>query len=408
MDIGKRRWRRERKRSIPSASSVFRYLAAFHDEDQEELRKKEGIRKAFIPQANRYLRGLCSVNKDMLAFVQANRPMSRATVDMDATLVETSKSEASFCYKGFKSYQPLNTWWDEQGLIVHTEFLDGNVPAGYEQLRIFQEALECLPEGVDQVRLRSDTAGYQHDLLRYCDKGEHRRFGRIDFAVGCDVTPEFKSAVNELGDKAWTPLIKEVDGRRVETGHEWAEVCYVPNAISKSKTGEEFRYLALRERIQTQLTLPGMEERTYPFQTMDMGGRKYKVFGTVTNLAWEGDAVIRWLHMRCGRSEQAHAIMKDDLAGGKLPSGDFGENAAWWWIMMLAFNLHAVMKSLASGKRWSRKRMKAIRFALINLPGRVLEHAHRLIVRLAGGHPIFGEIVEARSRIAQLVLVDSC
>ena len=25
--------------------------------------------------------------------------------------------------------------------------------------------------------------------------------------------------------------------------------------------------------------------------------------------------------------------MKADLAGGKFTSGDFGENAAWWWIM---------------------------------------------------------------------------
>lgn len=34
-----RRWRKEQTRSIPSASSVFRYLAAFHDRNQEELRK---------------------------------------------------------------------------------------------------------------------------------------------------------------------------------------------------------------------------------------------------------------------------------------------------------------------------------------------------------------------------------
>jgi hypothetical protein len=37
--------------------------------------------------------------------------------------------------------------------------------------------------------------------------------------------------------------------------------------------------------------------------------------------------------------------MKDDLAGGKLPSTDFGENAAWWWIMILALNLNAKIKS---------------------------------------------------------------
>ena len=33
-------------------------------------------------------------------------------------------------------------------MVLHTEFRDGNVPAGYEQLRVFEEALEALPEGV--------------------------------------------------------------------------------------------------------------------------------------------------------------------------------------------------------------------------------------------------------------------
>ena len=45
-------------------------------------------------------------------------------------------------------------------------------------------------------------------------------------------------------------------------------------------------------------------------------------------------------------------MMKEDFAGGKLPSGDFGENAAWWWIMILAMNLNSAMKQLALGKSW--------------------------------------------------------
>jgi hypothetical protein len=40
-----------------------------------------------------------------------------------------------------------------------------NVPAGYEQFLVRKEALDMLPEGVTKVYLRSDTAGYQHDLL---------------------------------------------------------------------------------------------------------------------------------------------------------------------------------------------------------------------------------------------------
>ncbi|MBW2737839.1 MAG: hypothetical protein JRE64_03110 [Deltaproteobacteria bacterium] len=77
---------------------------------------------------------------------------------------------------------------------------------------------------------------------------------------------------------------------------------------------------------------------------------------------WEGEKLIHWLHERCGKSEEAHAVLKDDLAGGKLPSDDFGENAAWWWIMILALNLNAMMKKLAMEGSWLSKRMKAVRF----------------------------------------------
>jgi hypothetical protein len=76
-----------------------------------------------------------------------------------------------------------------------------------------------------------------------------------------------------------------------------------------------------------------------------------------------------------------------DLAGGKLPSADFGENAVWWWIMLLAFSLHALMKKLALGASWQPKRMKAVRFSLINLPGRVVKRSRRLIIRLTKNHP---------------------
>jgi hypothetical protein len=94
--------------------------------------------------------------------------------------------------------------------------------------------------------------------------------------------------------------------------------------------------------------------------------------------------------------------MKEDLAGGKLPSGLFGANAAWWHIMILALNLNSAMKRLVLGKSWVSKRLKAIRFSLINLPGRVLNHARSLIVRLTGGHPSNGILFEMRRRILKL------
>jgi hypothetical protein len=391
--------------SLPSPSAVFRYLSAFHDPDQE---KERIAGKAFIPVPNEHLRGLIRVNGDMISFIQDRHSEKIATLDQDATLVETTKRDALYCYKTFKAYQPLNTWWSEQGLILHTEFRDGNVPAGYDQLRVLQEALSILPVGVEKVRLRSDTAGYQHALLRYCAKGENERFGKIDFAIGCDVTPEFKKAVMEVEDSDWQTIYKEFDGNRIRTNQEWAEVCFVPNAIGHKKDAPVYRYLAVREAIGS-MTLPGMEspQLSFPFPTLQLNSQRYKLFGLVTNMDWDGEKLIHWHRERCGKSEEAHSVMKEDLAGGILPSGDFGENAAWWWIMILALNLNNAMKRLVLGKSWVSRRMKAIRFAFINIPGRIVERSCELIIRLAKGSPAIALLLEARRRIMSLSLAPS-
>ena len=398
-----RRWRKERTRTVPSPSALFRYLEAFHDAEQESKRETG---KAFIPASNQHLRGFAFINCDIAAFANQQMKEETATLDTDATLIATNKEESFYSYKSCKSYQPFNTWWAEQGIMLHTEFRDGNVPAGFEQLRVVKKALELLPAGIKKVRLRSDTAGYQHNFLKYCERGENKRFGRIEFAIGCDVTPEFKKAVAEIEESEWKPSYKIVKGKKEKTGREWAEVCFVPNAIGHSKRGPEYRYLAKREAMAEQLELPGMESQLkLPFQTMQTEGKRYKLFGIVTNMDWEGEKLIHWHHERCGKSEEAHSVIKEDLAGGKLPSGDFGENAAWWWIMILAHNLNAIMKRMALGESWSRKRMKAIRFSFIKLPGRVVERSRGLIIRLTKNHPSLDLLIEARRTIAMMVPV---
>lgn len=402
-----RRWRKEKRRVVPSPSAAFRYLERFHDEEQERLRRAEGTPKAFIPAANGALRGLSLVNRDLLAFAGAQGVNETATVDADATLKEVTKRSALYCYQHFPAYQPLNIFWAEPGLMLHTEFRDGNVPAGHEQLRVFKEALTHLPPQVKRVRARSDTAGYQHELMKYCDGGEDPRFGRIEFAFSCDVTPEFKREVTLVPQAEWHPMHRVVNGRTVETGVEWAEVCFVPDAIGRSKNGPEYRYLATREAMHDP-ELPGFEcQRELPFQTMTCSGARYKVFGIVTNMDWEGEKLIHWLHERCGKSEEAHAVLKHDLAAARMPSQLFGVNAAWWWMAVLAHNLNAIMKRHVLGGTWVDKRMKAIRFSLINLPGRVLERARRLIIRLSERHPMASFLVEVRCRIAALVPVPS-
>jgi len=391
-----RRWRKEKRRSVPSPSAVFRYMEAFHDESQEAKRVKG---KAWIPKPTPALLGLQGVGQDLLAAVQRLRPEKTATLDMDATLAQTKKAEALWCYQGYKSYQPLNVWWAEQRLVVHSEFRDGNVPAGFEQLRVLQEALDRLPAGVETVRLRTDTAGYEHALLQYCELGKNERFGRIEFAIGCDVTPEFKRCVARVPEAEWKPIWREAGGVPVKTGQEWAEVCFVPERMCNTKKGV-YRFLAIRERL-SQPSLPGMEPRL-PFPVMPFSGHSYKIFGVVTNLTWHGEEVIHWQRLRCGNSEEAHSVMKEDLAGGTFPSGKFGVNAAWWAVMILALNLNEAMKRLALGGKWVNRRLKAVRFELIHLAGRVVERSRQLWIYLSKEASTLAWLKEIRLRIAGL------
>ncbi|MGC8861516.1 MAG: hypothetical protein ACP5R5_01930, partial [Armatimonadota bacterium] len=54
------------------------------------------------------------------------------------------------------------------------------------------------------------------------------------------------------------------------------------------------------------------------------------------------------------------------------------------------------------GGVWAKRRMKAIRFLLIDVPGRVLEKARGLYLRLSQDHPALELIACARLRILDL------
>lgn len=392
----KSRWRRPRERTVPSPSALSAWLERFHDPAAPQAIAG----KAFIPMVTEALQGLWRVNQALLGFIQSHRPATVATLDMDATLIVTHKRDALHCYKGFKAYQPLNCWWAEQGAMLYSEFRDGNVPAGHEQLRVLKDCLPHLPANVTKVSLRSDTAGYQEELLLYCGEGKDLRFGVIDFAIGADVTEAFRTAVLATAETEWKPLIRVFDGEPQQTDQEWAEVCFVPNWAGHSRQRADYRFLAIREPLR-QLALG--DGAQLPFPTQEFGAKgTYKLFGVVTNRKDAGDQVIWWLRERCGKSEEVHSVMKRDLAGGQLPSGLFGANAAWWALTILTHNLNTAMKRLVLGKDWAAKRMKALRFRLIGLPGRVVSHARKLIIRLGAEAEVLSMIVSARQTIRAL------
>ena len=70
--------------------------------------------------------------------------------------------------------------------------------------------------------------------------------------------------------------------------------------------------------------------------------------------------------------------------------------------MVLALNLNEIMKRHVFGGRWASKRMKSLRFHLINIPARVIEHSRQLVVKLSASHPSLPHLIEARQAIVGL------
>jgi len=389
---------------------MHRYLRGFHDGDLEERREaaQKSGELAFIPRPNEHLQGLGAVCRDLVASVGQRSGCKVATLDQDATLSATSKLEALRCYKGFKAYQPLNTWWAEQQLMIHTEFRDGNVPAGHQQRRCLEEALAALPAGIEKVLLRSDSAGYQHDLMRYCDARDNKPCGRIEFTISAVVSPELKAAAARVSELQWKRLYRsDDDGDRWATNQEWAEIAFCPTDDYRCKDATPYRYFAIREPL-SEPELPGMEtpDAELPFATAVLGStnkKRYKLKAIVTNRTLPAEELIWWHRERCGKSEEVHAILKDDLAGRVLPSRYFGANAAWWWMNILAFNLLMAMKRLVLPEEWLPRRLKAIRFHIICLPGRVTRHARQLNINIGGGQAAYQLMLHIRETIARLL-----
>jgi hypothetical protein len=117
---------------------------------------------------------------------------------------------------------------------------------------------------------------------------------------------------------------------------------------------EAFRFIAIREKMSDQLSLLEQDGNA-PFPVMTMANIQYKLHAIVTNRRDEpAEELIQWHYERCGKSEEAHSVMKSDFAGGQLPSAKFGANAAWWALMILSMNFHTIMKREVLGDKWAK------------------------------------------------------
>ena len=113
-------------------------------------------------------------------------------------------------------------------------------------------------------------------------------------------------------------------------------------------------------------------------------GSKVKHFAIVSNVwEWTPGRLMQWHREKAGTVEGVHDVVKNELAGGVMPSKYFGANAAWLRLVVIAHNILTALKRLALPAEWLRARPKRLRFLLFNTAGRLVQHARKVVLRLA-------------------------
>ena len=277
------------------------------------------------------------------------------TVDVDSTICEVSantKHGASYGYTGELGYHPLVAVRSETGEIVHSRLRGGSSQKG---------AAHFVVETVNRVRragasgpvtVRADSGFWSYRLIADLD-----RLG-VEWSITIPQYEQVKAAIANIAETEWEPIDYPEGGE--------AQVTETAFCASKKGKGRRVRMVVRRTRL------------TDPAQAQLWPDWRYHAFAANTKLsAVEADA----FHRAHARVELAIRDIKAHAGLSHCPSGNFFANAAWLACTVLAHNLYRwiehhtrPMGRLTNGN--------TVRTRLFTLPGRIVNHGRKLILRL--------------------------
>lgn len=345
---------------LPSVTAAREFLERFHDKDLEKLRPERQVQKSFIFPSSQPIISLQQVQSGLVRraaklYEKQGQAQRMATVDQDATLIESHKAAAFYHYDEGRGYQPMVAVWAEADLVLADEFRDGNVPAKQQPLTCAKLAFAALPDTIQERYFRGDSACHEKELLdwlRHPDR-EKEPGGRIGFAVSAVMSEELALALRKVKEAEWKTFDKEDDG----TLRQWAEVDFVPGDKYERKDSQPLRYVGLR--------------LLKPQGVLFKDGTDRHFHAVITNRNIAGGRLLDWHREKAGTIEHTHDEVKNELGGGRLPSQRFGVNSAWFKIALLTYNIISAVKGLCLEGEERTARMKRLRLLLIHVAGRM-------------------------------------
>ena len=352
---------------------------------ESALLKLVGIRK--IPGVNtlsRWLHGqgqagvrlINKLNQKVIAVALKYLQVTEVTLDIDATVIETEKSSATYTYQRCPGYTMMVGTLAEIKQVIAAQLRHGCVSPRTDNIGFIKLCRKLLPKGIRLKCVRIDAAGYQLKVIDYLI-----RHG-IKFVIRAPKNLSISRAIAALSGSDWQPL-RYKDGSLSQ--HEWVARCshvmYRSDQVFDLVVQRTLKPLPAQEKMAIQLL---RRQRILNLFVDDTVQYSYRTIATNIK-GLDNSEIVHFYNQRGEHSENRIKELKSDFAAGRPPCSDFDANALYVAVCMLAFNVFALTRhGLPAGMR--RARASTLRVDLFALAGKIVYHGRQWQLKLPDGY----------------------
>ena len=282
---------------------------------------------------------------------------SAMTIDVDSTIAEVhgkAKQGAAYGYTRVLGYHPLVATRADTGEVLHARLRKGSSQRGTK--RFVEELVARVRRAgaTGPLTLRADSAFWSLDLIDTLG-----RLG-VRWSLTVPITQQIKTCVEGIDEHAWVG-IDYPDGGEAQV----AETMYVAGSGRRRR---ELRLVVRRSRL------------TEPAQLRLWPNWRHHAF--VTDVELDTVDVDRF-HRDHATVELAIRDLKEGAGMEHCPSGRFFANAAWLACAVVAHNLIRWTVQLSGVRPDAQLTVaRTVRTRLLAVPGRLVNRAGRLLLRL--------------------------
>ena len=231
-----------------------------------------------------------------------------------------------------------------------------------------------MPEGKKIEEVLLDAEYYTNEVI------DHLEGKGVRWAIAVDKDASVQEAITTISENQWKPL-KTQDA--IATDREVAETIHTMN---KGKTA--FRLIVLR-----------WKERQ-----ADLFRDTYCYHCIATGMIEQSAEEVVWRYNGRAHIENHIKEIKSGFGMDRMPSGDFRANGVHFGIGIMTYNLFIGQRLLTMPEQWRSKTIKTLRWLLIEVAGKLIDHSRRIVLKVATNLDKYRIYLEMRRRTYALLL----